>query len=63
MYFQMQQPSLEDKTWVGSTCDISKSYGTQVLPNEWLFISRIPLQSDSNQTLKYLHFTLLNILE
>ncbi|KAL2737490.1 hypothetical protein V1477_012446, partial [Vespula maculifrons] len=35
---QMQQPP-RGETWVGSTCDISKSYCMQVLPGEWLHIS------------------------
>lgn len=61
--FPVVTSSLEGKTWVGSHRDISKSYGMQVLPSEWLFISRIPLQSNSNQTVQYLHFTLLNILK
>ncbi|KAF7411871.1 hypothetical protein HZH66_000767 [Vespula vulgaris] len=33
----MQQPP-RGGTWVGSTCAISKSHGTQVLPGEWLHI-------------------------
>ncbi|KAL2746779.1 hypothetical protein V1477_005149 [Vespula maculifrons] len=33
----MQQPP-RGETWVGSTCDISKSYEMQVLPGEWLHI-------------------------
>ncbi|KAL2713855.1 hypothetical protein V1478_016412 [Vespula squamosa] len=32
---QMQQPP-RGGTWVGSTCDISKSYEMQILPSKWL---------------------------
>ncbi|KAL2711786.1 hypothetical protein V1478_018807, partial [Vespula squamosa] len=32
---QKQQPP-RGETWVGITCDISKSNMTQVLPGEWL---------------------------
>ncbi|KAL2720822.1 hypothetical protein V1478_009868 [Vespula squamosa] len=34
---QMQQPP-RGGTWVGSTCNISKSFEMQVLPSEWLHI-------------------------
>ncbi|KAL2734301.1 hypothetical protein V1478_003999 [Vespula squamosa] len=33
----MQQPP-SGETWVGNTCDISKSYDMQVLPGGWLHI-------------------------
>ncbi|KAL2739502.1 hypothetical protein V1477_010891 [Vespula maculifrons] len=37
MGLQMQQPP-RGETWVGGTCNISKSNSMQVLPGEWLHI-------------------------
>ncbi|KAL2713398.1 hypothetical protein V1478_017096 [Vespula squamosa] len=38
MGLRMQQPP-RGETWVGITCDVSKSNVTQVLPGGWLHIS------------------------